>query len=124
MTARCMRDKIPKGEYIIRTCLMDRLVQNKLNYKLVEYGQRVKEQKIVDEELERRKRKGIDISQLERQLSNIGDDLKPDIGLINEVEEVQDEDHKRLIHAPLFDSDGEGDIEAHKKKGVRWETNV
>lgn len=61
---------------------------------------------------------------MERQLSNIGDDLKPDIGLINEVDEVQDEDHKRLIHAPLFDSDGEGDNEAHQKKGVRWETNV
>jgi hypothetical protein len=43
MTARCMRDKVPKGEYIIRATVMDRLVENKLFYKFVEYGQRVKE---------------------------------------------------------------------------------
>jgi hypothetical protein len=42
LTSRCMRDKIAKGDYIIRACLMDRLVDNKLYYKFVEYGQRVK----------------------------------------------------------------------------------
>jgi hypothetical protein len=43
MTSRCMRDKVPKGDYIVRACVMDRLVDNKLYYKFVEYGQRVKE---------------------------------------------------------------------------------
>ena len=33
-----MRDKVPKGEYIIRATVMDRLVENKLFYKFVEYG--------------------------------------------------------------------------------------
>ena len=43
MTARCLRDKIPKGDFIIRAGVLDRLVQNKLYYKFVEYGERVKE---------------------------------------------------------------------------------
>jgi hypothetical protein len=42
MTTRCMRDKVPKGDYIIRATAMDRLVDNKLYYKFVEYGQRIK----------------------------------------------------------------------------------
>ena len=45
-----MRDKIPKGDYIIRASVMDRLVENKLCYKFVEYGQRVREQQRVDRE--------------------------------------------------------------------------
>lgn len=38
-----MRDKIPKGDYIIRATVMDRLVENKMYYKFIEYGQRVNE---------------------------------------------------------------------------------
>ena len=49
MTARCLRDKIDKGDYVIRAGVMDRLVENKLYYKFIEYGDRVKEQRHVDE---------------------------------------------------------------------------
>lgn len=54
MTARCMRDKVPKGDFIIRAGVLDRLVDNKLYYKFIEYGERVKEQKMVDTEKETR----------------------------------------------------------------------
>jgi hypothetical protein len=43
LVSRCMRDKIPKGDYIIRATVMDRLVENKMYYKFIEYGQRVNE---------------------------------------------------------------------------------
>ena len=62
MTTRCMRDKVPKGDYIIRATVMDRLVDNKLFYKFVEYGQRVKEQKRVDDEVRRRAKLGAGIN--------------------------------------------------------------
>lgn len=55
MTARCMRDKVPKGDYVIRAGMMDRLVENKLYYKFLEYGERVKEQRMVDKEKEKSK---------------------------------------------------------------------
>ena len=54
MTARCIRDKIPKGDYVIRAGVLDRLVENKLYYKFVEYGNRVKDQRHVDEEMKKR----------------------------------------------------------------------
>ncbi len=47
-----MRDKVPKGEYIVRATVLDRLVDNKLYYKFVEYGQRVKAQNLIDKEKE------------------------------------------------------------------------
>ena len=53
MTARCMRDKVPKGDFVIRAGVMDRLVENKLYYKFIEYGNRVKEQRQVDKEREK-----------------------------------------------------------------------
>lgn len=62
MTTRCMRDKVPKGEYIIRATVMDRLIDNKMFYKFVEYGQRVKEQKRVDDEVRRRAKFGAGIN--------------------------------------------------------------
>ena len=48
MTARCLRDKIPKGDFIIRAGVLDRLVENRLYYKFVEYGNRVKDQQTVE----------------------------------------------------------------------------
>jgi len=54
MTARCMRDKVPKGDYVIRAGVVDRLVEHKLYYKFIEYGERVKEQRMVDKEKEKR----------------------------------------------------------------------
>ena len=53
-TARCLRDKIDKGDYVIRAGVMDRLVENKLYYKFIEYGDRVKEQRHVDAENKKR----------------------------------------------------------------------
>ena len=68
MTARCMRDKVPKGDFVIRAGVMDRLVENKLYYKFIEYGDRVKEQRSVDKEIEKRG-KGEDFKNLEILLS-------------------------------------------------------
>ena len=50
MLARCLRDKIPKGDYIIRASVLDRLTNNKMYYKIIEYGERFKEYKIVEKE--------------------------------------------------------------------------
>ena len=58
MTARCMRDKVPKGDFVIRAGMMDRLVENKLYYKFIEYGERVKEQRMVDKEKEKMSKEG------------------------------------------------------------------
>ena len=69
MTARCMRDKLGKGDFIIRAGVLDRLVDNKLYYKFVEYGERVKEQKMVDEEKEKRKKQSKDMMDLSILLS-------------------------------------------------------
>lgn len=54
MLARCLRDKIPKGDYIIRASVLDRLTDNKMYYKIIEYGERVKEQRTVDKEKAKR----------------------------------------------------------------------
>ena len=63
-----MRDKVPKGDFVIRAGVMDRLVENKLYYKFIEYGDRVKEQRSVDKEIEKRG-KGEDFKNLEILLS-------------------------------------------------------
>lgn len=39
---RCVRDKLPKGSYTIRASILDRLVENKMYYKFLEYGAKVK----------------------------------------------------------------------------------
>lgn len=61
-----MRDKVPKGEYIVRATVLDRLVDNKLYYKFVEYGQRVKAQNLIDKAKE--KRSLTNIRQLTKEL--------------------------------------------------------
>lgn len=43
MMARQLRDKIPKGEYVIRASVCDRLIKNKMEYKFIEYGNRMKD---------------------------------------------------------------------------------
>jgi hypothetical protein len=70
MNARCMRDKVPKGEYVIRATVMDRLVENKLYYKFVEYGQRVKEQNRTDKERSERLEKGIQLTGMKLDLGD------------------------------------------------------
>jgi hypothetical protein len=70
MTARCLRDKIPKGDFIIRAGVLDRLVDNKLYYKFVEYGERVKEQRMVDREREKNNaRRADELASLKANLS-------------------------------------------------------
>ena len=48
-----MRDKVPKGDFVIRAGMMDRLVENKLYNKCVEYGERVRKQRLVGKEKEK-----------------------------------------------------------------------
>ena len=40
---RALKDKAPKGSYIIRASILDRLVDNKMYYKFIEYGNNLKE---------------------------------------------------------------------------------
>ena len=44
MCVRCLRDKVPKGQFIIRAGVLDRLIKNKMQYKFVEHGQKMKDQ--------------------------------------------------------------------------------
>lgn len=73
MTARCLRDKIPKGDFVIRAGVLDRLVENKLYYKFVEYGNRVKDQRYVDDEKKKREEQNKSIANLSL-LDDVGDD--------------------------------------------------
>lgn len=41
---RCLKDKVPRGSYIVRASVLDRLVDNKMYYKFVEYGNKLKEE--------------------------------------------------------------------------------
>lgn len=93
MQSRCMRDKVPKGDYIIRASVMDRLVDNKLYYKFVEYGQRIKQQKIIDTELAER-RKNSNFGNLNKQVSNVADGQRPDIDI---NDDPNDEEHRNYI---------------------------
>lgn len=43
LVARCLRDKVPKGEFVIRATVLDRLIKNKLQYKFIDHGQRIKD---------------------------------------------------------------------------------
>jgi Ran GTPase-activating protein (RanGAP) involved in mRNA processing and transport len=69
-TMRCMRDKIPKGDYVLRVGVLDRLVENKMYYKFFEYGNRVKEQKHIQEEREKNKFKYRTIEEMDIDMSN------------------------------------------------------
>ena len=118
MTARCMRDKVPKGDYVIRAGVMDRLVENKLYYKFIEYGERVKEQRMVDKEKEKmgQNQDLANLSVLLSQHDDEGDDSS----------NIDDESHyKSVMNKPLFntDEDEEGDEDDDnddKRKGVTW----
>ena len=36
--ARQLKDKAPKGSYVLRASVLDRLLENKMYYKFVEYA--------------------------------------------------------------------------------------
>ena len=101
MTARCLRDKVPKGDFIIRAGVLDRLVENKLYYKFVEYGERVKEQRMVDKERE----KSSGISKNLQDVSNLMEDEgRDDEG--ERLEEINDREafYEEQMNKPLFDT--------------------
>lgn len=118
-----MRDKINKGEYIIRATVLDRLVDNKIYYKFVEYGERIKQQKLVDKEKALRKKKGINLDNVTKQLTNIGaGGSQVEMQSLNQSSsESEDEHHKEAMNAPLFD-----DLEGQPKKslGVQFAEDV
>lgn len=47
---RALKDKAPKGNYIIRASILDRLVDNKMYYKFIEYGNKLKEEQDIKKE--------------------------------------------------------------------------
>ena len=56
-TIRSLKDKAPKGSYLLRASVLDRLVDNKMYYKFIEYGNIEKEkEQIRKEEQEEEKR--------------------------------------------------------------------
>lgn len=123
MTARCMRDKVPKGDYIIRAGMMDRLVENKLYYKFIEYGERVKEQRMVDKEKEKRAKSQTDLQDLSVLLSQHDDEGDSDKDDLDDEEE-----YKNVMAKPLFNTDEDEEEEPSdedaKRKGVHWGADV
>lgn len=59
---RCMKDKIPEGQYVIRAGVLDRLIENKLYYKFIEHG--IKEQEL--KEVEKENKKEIEATQAKK----------------------------------------------------------
>lgn len=56
-TIRSLKDKAPKGSYLLRASVLDRLVDNKMYYKFIEFGNQEKEkEQIRKEEAEEEKR--------------------------------------------------------------------
>ena len=132
MTARCMRDKVPKGDFIIRAGVLDRLVDNKLYYKFVEYGDRVKEQKMVDKEKEKRQKSQLEsLKNLSILLSQHDEDVHGEDEELH-MQEDDEEAYQEMMAKPLFAADDD-DMEAQsqsvkeqaeKRKGVTWGADV
>ena len=89
MLARCLRDKIPKGDYIIRASVLDRLTDNKMYYKIIEYGERVKEQRTVDKEKEKRQAKEEANKLAQEDMSAVLEQERPESKLSSKSEESQ-----------------------------------
>lgn len=134
-----MRDKVPKGEFVIRATVMDRLVENKLFYKFVEYGQRVKEQNRTDRERQERIEKGIQLTGMKLDLGDSKAFMKETRGEFGETKKMfipdknpdLEQEHKSDVEKrPLFaDSDEEKQEDEENtnlegKKGVRWNVDV
>ena len=106
MTARCLRDKIPKGDFIIRAGVLDRLVGNKLYYKFVEYGERVKEQRMVDSEREKNNARRAEELAAVRAGMDGDDDEDPGVHVEQDAEDREhaEEEYQRALNEPLFDA--------------------
>ena len=53
MMVRGLKDKVSKGSYVVRAGILDRMVENKIYYKFLEYGSKVK----AEEEARKEKKK-------------------------------------------------------------------
>lgn len=133
MMARCLRDKVPKGDYVIRASVMDRLTDNKMYYKIIEYGERVKEQRLIEKEKAKRQ-----AEEDQAKLADMDNSQMLQESKISENQEVEraallkeDEEFREKINRPVFDaSDDEGanmedntDEEGDKKK-VKWDAGI
>lgn len=133
MMARCLRDKVPKGDYVIRASVMDRLTDNKMYYKIIEYGERVKEQRLVEKEKAKRQAEEEEAKLAEMDLSKLlqSEVNRPEPKYNEEDALKEDEEFKEKINRPLFEpSDDEeagmADItdEDGDKKKVKWDAAV
>lgn len=103
MMARNLRDKVPKGEYVIRASVLDRLTDNKMYYKIIEYGERVKEQRHIEKE--KAKRKEEDEAEAALKLLLEGESKQEESKeAVKEEDEIMaaDDDFKAKINEPLF----------------------
>jgi hypothetical protein len=95
-TMRCTRDKIPKGDFVLRVGVLDRLIEYKMYYKFFEYGNRLKEQKMIEEEREKNKYIDGSLDAMEHQMSRRQGDsytgYKPSTGNF-ESEDFSDEEN-------------------------------
>lgn len=48
---RCVKDKVPQGSYVVRASILDRLVDNKVYYKIIEHGNKIKAELEITKEL-------------------------------------------------------------------------
>jgi len=136
MMARCLRDKVPKGDYVIRASVLDRLTDNKMYYKIIEYGERVKEQRLVEKEKLKREQEE-EINKLaESEINQLFDDQKENYesqpySPETQAKQAKDNEFKAAINKPLFepgderedDHSQDGDDDVDKKK-VKWDAGV
>jgi hypothetical protein len=137
MLARCLRDKIPKGDYIIRASVLDRLTNNKMYYKIIEYGERFKEYKIVEKEKIKRQAEEEANKLVEQEMAQAFEDQnsRPDSKEQSNSEDIsireEDDEFKVNINKPLFepgddlsDDSSDGSDEDGDKKKVKWDAAV
>ena len=137
MLARSLRDKIPKGDYIIRASVLDRLTNNKMYYKIIEYGERFKEYKIVEKEKIKRQAEEEASKLVEQEMAQAFEEqenrpLSKDSSLSGEISNREEDDEfKANINKPLFepgddlsDDSSDGSDEDGDKKKVKWDAAV
>lgn len=139
---RCTRDKIPKGDFVLRCGVLDRLVENKMYYKFFEYGNRLKEQKHIEDEREKNKyadRTLDDMKMNDLMTSNTANLRNArtlgGISLDDEAEEERPDSEQQSRGGSrsakrtnnVWDSEGEEgseDDDEKAGKGVRWGAEV
>jgi hypothetical protein len=66
---RCLKDKAPSGSYMIRASVLDRLIDNKMYYKFIDYGNKEKEKEAIkrEEEAEEKLKESARLAEEKRQ---------------------------------------------------------